>query len=153
MSDRLQPVTIEDAQLIFKNFSGNESQWNSAGDRNFAVVLPQEVADEMARDNWNIKMTNPREEGDEPLLYLPVAVRFDNKPPRITMITSTARTVLSESEVGILDYADIALVDLIVTPYVWTVRDATGVKAYLKTMFVTVNEDELEKKYAVRNEG
>jgi hypothetical protein len=34
-----------------------------------------------------------------------------------------------------------------VRPYAWDVNGKTGVKAYLKTLFVTIDEDALELKY------
>ena len=64
------------------------------------------------------------------------------------MITSRGGTPLNEEDVEILDWADISNVDLIVRPYEWAVSGKTGVKAYLKSIFVTINEDELELKYA-----
>jgi hypothetical protein len=55
---------------------------------------------------------------------------------------------LHEDEVEILDWADIQMTDLIVRPYEWAVNGKTGIKAYLQSIFVTIQEDELELKYA-----
>lgn len=148
MSDSTPTVTIENARLIFRNFAGKEGQYNREGDRNFAVVLSPDVAAQMEADDWNVRYLKAREEGDEETPYLPVSVSYKNRPPKIVMITSSCRTHLDESMVETLDYADILKVDLIINPYIWTVNDKGGVKAYLKTMFVTIDEDELEKKYA-----
>lgn len=141
-------VVIENARIIFRNFTGKEGQLNREGDRNFAVLLEPELAKEMAADGWNVRMLKPREEGDEPTPYIPVAVSFKVRPPRIVQVTSRGRTDLGEHECEILDWVDIANVDLILRPYEWLVNGKTGVKAYLKTIFVTINEDPLELKYA-----
>src|SRR5690606_24593891 len=141
-------VLIEDARLIFLNFAGKETEYNRQGDRNFGVILPEDVAQQMESDGWNIKWLKAREEGDVDVPWVQASVSFKNKPPKVVMVTSRNRTILDEDTIEMLDYADIAKVDLILNPYSWTVRDASGIKAYLKTMFVTIEEDELELKYA-----
>lgn len=145
-------VTIEEAQLIFKNFAGVEGQFNAAGDREFSVILDMDSAKIMETDGWNIKYLKPREEGDEPTPYLPVKVSYKVRPPTVVMMTSTARTRLDENSIETLDWADIQSADLIVTPYHWAVGTKTGIKAYLKSLYVTVQEDALERKYAPRGE-
>ena len=141
-------VLMEDVRLVFKNFSGKEGMYNREGDRNFAVLLNGEVADVMAEDGWNVKWLKPREEGEEAQAYLQVSVNFKGRPPNIVMITHNNRTHLDESNVTMLDWVDIKTVDLIVRPYEWSVNGKTGIKAYLKSMFVTLDEDALELKYS-----
>jgi hypothetical protein len=144
-------VTMEGVRIIFRNFSGKEGQYNREGDRNFAVLLDEKTAKAMEKDGFNVKVLQPREEGDEPQPYLPVAVNFKGRPPRVVMITSRGRTNLDEESVGALDYADIINVDLIVRPYEWAVSGKSGVKAYLQSIYVTIQEDALELKYADLN--
>lgn len=146
---KISELTIEDARLIFRNFAGKESQFNRLGDRNFNVVIPPEEADNILSLGWNVKVLDPREEGDEPTFYLPVAVGYKGAfPPRIVMITSTNRVPLSEDTVQTLDYVRIVKADVTVRPFNWEAPGGkSGVKAYLKTMFVTIEEDYLEKKY------
>jgi len=140
---------VEDAQIIFRNFSGKEGQYNREGDRNFAVVLEPDAAEAMLKDGWNVKFLHPREEGDEPTPYIQVSVGYKVRPPRVVMMTSRARTNLGELDVEVLDWADIEKADLIARAYDWTVNGKSGVKAYLQSLFVTIQEDELERKYAV----
>jgi hypothetical protein len=142
-------VLMEGVRIIFRNFAGKEGQYNREGDRNFAVLLDDVVATAMAEDNWNIKWLKPRgeEEGDTPQAYLPISVNFKGRPPRIVMITSRGRTNIDESQVETLDWVDIINVDLIVRPYEWTVNGKSGVKAYLQSIYVTIEEDPLEMKY------
>lgn len=147
-------VTIEDARLVYKNFAGKEGLYNRAGDRNFAVVLDDDAAEMLRRDKWNVKSKPGREEGDGEFHTLAVAVSFKGRPPRLIMLTSRGRTILDESTCAMLDYADIKTVDLIIRPYDYEVNNTKGRKAYLKTIYVTINEDELELKYAdVRDAG
>ena len=102
----------------------------------------------MESDGWNVKYLRPREEEEAPQAYVQVKVNFKGRPPRVVMITSRGRTNIPEEMVEILDWVEIANVDLIINPYSWAVNGKTGIKAYLKTIFITIEEDELEKKYA-----
>ena len=42
---------------------------------------------------------------------------------------------------------DIRQVDLIINPYHWYVNGKGGVKAYLRSIYITIHEDALELKY------
>lgn len=139
---------VENARLIFKNFSGKIGPYNAAGAKQFCVILPEEDALVLNELGWNAKQLKSREEGEEGDWYIEVTVKFDVKPPRIVMISSTARTTLTDATVEVLDYADIKNVDLICNGYDWNVHGKEGTSAYLKTMFVTIHEDDLERKYA-----
>ena len=141
-------ILVEDARIVFRNFAGKEGQYNREGDRNFCLLLDEELARQLEEDGWNIKALRAREEGDPDQPYLQVSVGFKGRPPKIVMITSKGRTTLTEGEVEILDWIDIEKTDLIVRPYNWEVSGKTGIKAYLKSLFVTVAEDALEIKYA-----
>jgi hypothetical protein len=148
-------VLMEGVRIIFRNFAGKEGQYNREGDRNFAVLLDEKVAAAMAEDNWNVKWLRPRseEEDDGPQAYLPISVNFKGRPPRIVLITSRGRTNLDEGQVETLDWVDILNVDLIVRPYEWTVNGKSGVKAYLQSIYVTIEEDPLEIKYSDLNQS
>lgn len=153
MVDDAKTFMVEDARLVFRNFSGVEGQYNRKGDRNFAVILDESVVETMIKDGWNVKYLDSREDGVADTPYISVAVNFNNRPPRITLITSTSRTNLTEDSVAVLDWAEIQTCDLIARAYDWTVGEKSGVKAYLQTMFITIEEDALERKYAMPNEG
>jgi hypothetical protein len=143
---------MEDVTVLpgsWRNFSGKEGQYNREGDRNFAVLLPPDVAKKMADDGWNVKLTKGNEEeGIDSEPYLSIAVSYKGRPPEIYVISSKGRVRLSEDEVNILDWANYDVADIIVTPYKWEVRDNSGIKAYLQKMFVTIKEDALDLKYA-----
>ena len=143
-------VLMEGVRIIFRNFAGKEGQYNREGDRNFAVLLDEKTAAMMAEDGWNVKWLKPRDDDEDPTTqaYLPVSVNFRGRPPRIVQITSRNRTNIDESQVEMLDWVDILNVDLIVRPYEWTVNGKSGIKAYLQSMYITIQEDPLEAKYS-----
>ena len=146
-------VIISGARMIHRNFSGRETDYNKPGNRNFCVIIDDPKAANILYENgWNVRVKPPRDEDGEPTYYLPIAVCFDRRPPSVHLITSTSNTTLDEKTVETLDYADITWVDMTIRPAAWQRKDKAGIKAYLKTLYVTIEEDEFADKYARDNE-
>lgn len=141
-------IEIEDVRMIWKNFTGKKTDFNAEGNRNFHVVIPIELAEALISDGWNVKEKPAREEGDEPFYHLEVSVKFEPFPPNITLLSSRGRTRLDEVTVQLLDTADIASCDIVIRPYNYDFNGKQGVKAYLKNLYVTIEEDSFAKKYA-----
>lgn len=140
-------IVIEHARIGFRNFSGEEGKFNPKGRRNFCVFLDSELGELLQDDGWNVRWLEPRDEEDERQAYLQVAVSYENIPPKIVQITSRGQTILQEDMVSVLDWADIENVDIIIRPYNWEVNGKKGVKAYVKSMYVTILEDDFAHKY------
>ena len=135
-------LQIDDARIIYRNFAGRGDKYNRAGDRNFAVLIPdEEIADELTRRGWNVKVKPPREEGDTPFMYLPVKVKFNDRGPSVYLRTGRVQNRLEEEDIGRLDRIDIIGVDLDIRPYDWEVNGKTGRTAYLQSICVTQDVD------------
>ena len=145
-------VQIDNARIIYRNFAGAPSKFNREGDRNFAVVIEdQDIAEALTEKGWNVKIKPPREEGDEPFMFLPVKVKFNDRGPRVYLQNSLGgrnRVTLDEDTVGILDNVDITNVDLDIRPYDWDVQGKTGRTAYLQSICVTQEVDRFLERYA-----
>ncbi len=146
-NNRVGNITVENARIIFRNFAGKESKFNAKGKRNFCLVIDNEEAEQLKEEGWNIKYLKPRDPDEEPQAYVQVSVEYGNFPPNIWLIAGNKKTKLDEETVASLDYAEIENVDLIIRPYTWEVNGKGGIKAYVKNMYVTIVENEFEKKY------
>lgn len=141
-------VTLEDVRIVFRNFAGVARKFNDAGKRNFAVVLTDEMATELEQDSWNVKRRPPREDDEDPFNILKVKVSFQGRPPRLVLLSRRGRTTLDEETAELMDFVEIDKVDLIIRPYDVVVDGKAYRSAYLKTIYVTMHEDDLDVKYA-----
>lgn len=141
-------LQIDDARIIYRNFSGAASKFNREGDRNFAVIIPnQELADKLIDEGWNVKIKPPRDEDDEPFMYLPVKIKFNDRGPNVYLITGNKKNQLDEESISCLDDVDILSVDLDIRPYDWEVNGKTGRTAYLQSIAVVQELDRFAERY------
>lgn len=148
MGNNDESIILEDVKMIWRNFEGREDQFNREGNRNFTVVLDDKTADQLQEDGWNVKIKTGKEDGDENFNVLNVAVSFKVRPPQIFLMTSRGRTKLDEETCALLDDAELKIVDMMLRPYEWYVNGKSGRKAYLHSLYVTIEENYLDLKYA-----
>lgn len=135
-------LQIDDARIIFRNFSGAQSKYNREGDRNFALVIDdQESADFLMENGWNVKIKAPRDEDDTPLMFLPVKVKFNDRGPTVYLESGSSQNRLDEESVDVLDTMDILSVDLDIRAFDWEVNGKTGRTAYLQSIRVIQDVD------------
>lgn len=172
-------LTFEGAKIVFRNFAGVGNQFNREGARNFSIVIPSvDAALALYDAGWNvgvkaqkqedkdaIRATNDLKERiqilsdrgvlDDALFHLKTTVNFNSKrPAEIFLITEVGKkpVKLDENTVAQLDLADIVSCDIIVSPYAWTSPRGSGITAYLKTMYVLIQQDPFAAKYAYDEE-
>lgn len=142
-------LEIEDARIIYRNFEGVASKFNREGDRNFAVIIPNdEIKDILVEAGWNVKIKPPRDEDDTPFMFIPVKVKFNNRGPAAYLRSGETVTRLNEETIGILDEIDIQSVSMDLRPYDWDVNGKTGRTAYLQAIDVIQNIDRFGDMYA-----
>ena len=142
-------LQIDDARIVYRNFSGKASMYNREGDRNFSVVIPnRDIADELIDAGWNVKVKPPREDGDEPFIHLPVKIKFNGRGPIVYIRSGKAMVKLNEDTIDQLDNISILSVDLDIRPYDWDINGKRGRTAYLQSICVTQEVDRFAEKYA-----
>ena len=139
-------MEINDALIIWKNFTGRGDRFNREGDRNFHLVIPDQETCELLKndvneygDSWNVKIKPPREDGDAPFMHMLVKVKFNGRGPNVYLDRGRDRDplVLNEDTIHCLDDMDILSVDLDVRPYDDKLPNGTTFRtAYLSAMRV-----------------
>ena len=150
------PIEIENARIIFKNFSGEKTKFNTKGDRTFSVIIEDpELANSLKAEGWNVQSRPVRDDPDAVLYTIPVKINLDSFPnipgAKVFIFDEETKhlTQLNEDNIGELDSADIKKIDLTLRPRFWD-DESDGrkkIKAYLKEMYVTLNESRFERKY------
>lgn len=145
-------VSIPGAQLIFKNFQGKKTDFNEEGNRNFGVLLDEDLAEKLEQDGWKVRRLRPKDDDPEQFEqpWLSVKVRFNPYPPIAVLINSRGKKSLTEETIDQLDWSRIKNCDLVIRPYNYpaVANRPAGVAAYLKAIYVTISEDEFAEKYA-----
>lgn len=154
-------ITIRDAQIApykFRNFEGRETEYNRAGARNFVIFLDKPLAQQLEADGAPVIWKPDRFNEGELRAQMKVHVKYYNRkgekmtPPKVVLITHKKQTKLNEDTISLLDTADIAKCDLILSQYPNPGSMGPENSVSLKTMYVTLAEDEFEEEYAMDDE-
>lgn len=151
-------VSIEDTRFIFTtNFAGDPDRDTFGSDRRQCnIVIPDpQLADDLAREGFNVKETRPRpgeEEGFVPDYFVKVSMNYDSKwPPRIYLVSGDNEPrLLDEDSVGALDDMRVENVNVVLNKY-YNER-VRKYSLYVKTMYVEqrLEDDPFAARYARR---
>ena len=150
---RPDPIIVEGARIKFKNFAGEARQYNPAGQRNFVLCLPDELAQQLTAEGWNVKWKPGRHPEDPDEAQLVVKVKYNesgdgrSRDPITYLVQGRRKIALDGRTVGVLDRLAPLNIDLVVRPYVWDINGNVGITAYLDEIYYTAVEG-LSSKYA-----
>ena len=136
-------LMIEDAKILFTNFAGSPTRYNSeGGKREFSVALPLNLVEDLEKDGWNVKYRkNADGEFDPERPYLGVKVSYKFRAPAIWLIAGGRKQIMSEDTVGTLDNITIKTADVVIHPSVYDVRGQQGISAYVKELYVVMDDE------------
>lgn len=150
-------LRIDDARIIYKNFSGAKTLYNSEGKRNFAIIIDtQEIADMLDARGWNVHVKPPREEGDLPFMYLKVNVgkvrnEVNDRGVWINVKTPTSIRRLTEDTVGELDNIMIESASLDIRPNFYDIGGRSGLSGWVSGMTVVQHIDRFMEEFMNSN--
>lgn len=151
-------LNIEDARIIWPNFSGEATKYTREGDQFFTLVIPTvEMYEALQNDvndygvPWNVKFSEPREDGDDPFIRMKVKVKFNDYGPKVYLQSGNKTTELDEKSIACLDRIPMSKVDMYIRPFDGEANGQPYRAAYLQTMHVT--QDVYADPYASRLDG
>lgn len=152
-------VWLEDVQIMggsYKNFSGRKNEFNRLGWRTFCIIIDDiAFADQLKADGWNVKIRQPRDEGDMPVYYLQLRLSYNTDEsnvngnnfanPTVKRISGGNMVELTAETCGQLDDDEIEYIDVRIRPSFWDVRGSSGYTGYVKELYACVAESLADK--------
>ena len=75
--ERNNKLAIDNARIIFKNFTGKDDKFGREGDRSFSIVIEDDaLAEQLANDGWNVKPLTPRDPDEKVNHFIKVKISF-----------------------------------------------------------------------------
>lgn len=145
------------------NFAGEMNQWKDDS-RQFNVMIPNALADQLRDLGWNVKtlLARPEIDGDEDKSFLKVAVDFGftkghegdydyEKGPDVWVIQGEEREKLTSKTVALLDRARFENIDMEIRGWEYRPDENPGkYSARLVTFVAVMRPSILGEKYKLR---
>lgn len=139
MDYQIRRYTFEGNRILWKNFSGRASKFPDS--RSFILELKPEEVDKLVANGWPVEWWEPRKPDEPPTPVIRVDLKFNDIPMMIVKMDSINKTRMTKETVGDLDGLFIINADTKCN------LGNTG-KVYLNELWVTIQDNPLEAKYA-----
>lgn len=137
-------LNIEDAKIIWTNFSGEATKFTREGEQYFTLLIPTEEMYEALKNDvnddgvaWNVKYSEPRTPDEEPFIRMKVKVKFNEYGPKVYLKSGNSTTELNAETIKCLDRMAMSRVDMYIRPFDGIANGAPFRAAYLQSMHVT----------------
>ena len=149
--NKLKIDNLTNRDIIYRNFSGKQTQFNRNGNMKFSIVIDPAMAPKLQQEGWNVKVKPSKNDENEMFCTLEVRVRFDLSfaKPKIKQATAHSSVMLNENNIKNLDDAEIETAKVVLRQYAWTNPSGEhGISAQLSEMYVKLQEGVLEELWA-----
>lgn len=147
-------IQIENARIIWPNFSGKAGRFNREGERDFTLVIPnEEIYEALINDvnefgaGWNVRYRDPIDPDGEPFITMKVKVNCNEYGPKAMLISGGRKIDLNAESISCLDSIDMAVVDLTIRANDGEMNGKAYRSAWLDAIYVTQELDPLAAKY------
>lgn len=146
----IDDVELEDAQIKwnFSHFDGREDTFNAQGDHNFTLILPEETAEALLKEGWNVRQNDGYEEGDPPEHTLKVKISYRFEPPKIYLLKGNRKIRADERDLADITRSTCEQIDVIITPSRWVHGQNSGITAYAKELYAKVRQSRFAERYS-----
>lgn len=136
-------LNIEDARIIWPNFSGEATKFTRPGEQFFTLVIPTVEMYQALKDDvneygvpWNMKYSEPREDGEDPFIRMKVKVKFNGFGPKVYLQSGERTVELDEESIKCLDNMVLSKIDMYIRPFDGEANGQPYRAAYLQSMHV-----------------
>lgn len=151
---RVNDINITDGEIAYSNFAGRPTTYRPEGGvRTVTFVIPNDLAQQLIVDGWNIReQTFVNDPEREPRYLLEASFTFRTRTgqprdPKIFIVRPDSLVHVTEETADALDRADIIKVDAVLAPYYWEHGNRKGIRAYVNSLYITIKENPIDEKY------
>ena len=149
-------LRVESPEIFMINFAGRKTDSNPNGHRQFSLKLPSiEYAEQMKEEGWSVWYTKESERYGDATPCITVEMRWQSNPelkwlnPKIYKCTrkNPNGTLIPEELIDELENDEIEDIVLDIRLRYWTINGKSGIKAYVDSMWLKIEDDDPSGKF------